>query len=153
MNSVDSAGVRIPPPFIYLAGLLIGIYGGQSFARRFAETWLTGIGFVFFLAGLALAFSAIMRFRVRGTDVNPNRPVKTLVLDGPYRVTRNPMYVGLALVYSAIALWTASLWALVMLVPVLLLIRYAVIAREERYLTNKFGDAYLASRASLSPSR
>lgn len=59
------------------------------------------------------------------------------------------MYVGLACIYAAVALWTTSLWALVLLVPVLLVIRYAVIAREEAYLTAKFGDAYRAYTARV----
>lgn len=76
--------------------------------------------------------------------MNPNLPVMALVTDGPYRFTRNPMYVGLSCIYLAIALWCASLWACVLLIVVLLIIRYAVIAREEGYMTAKFGDEYRA---------
>jgi len=141
----DSASVRIPPPFIYIAGLLIGIYGGRLLPGTLPEpAWVLAAASVLFAAGFVLALSAIMRFRSLGTQLRPDKPVTALVFDGPYRFTRNPMYVGLAMVYIGIALWVASLWALVLLVPVLLIIRYAVIAREERYLVSKFGPAYLA---------
>lgn len=106
--------------------------------------WLAVVAVLIGVAGLALALSAIVRFASRGTNVSPNKPVTALVFDGPYRFTRNPMYVGLTLIYIGITLWTTSLGALIVLVPVLLIIRFAVIAREERYLTNKFGDAYVA---------
>jgi protein-S-isoprenylcysteine O-methyltransferase Ste14 len=143
-SSSDSAGVRVPPPFIYLAGLLLGIFGGRYVPGGLPrEPWLVAAGLLIFALGIVLALSAIMRFRSAGNDPNPNVPVNDLVVDGPFRLTRNPMYVGLALVYAAIALWTASLWALLLLVVVMLVIRYGVVAREERYMARRFGDAYL----------
>jgi protein-S-isoprenylcysteine O-methyltransferase Ste14 len=145
VSASDSAGVRFPPPFIYLIALVLGIFGGRLLPGALPRgPWLVVIGSVFFLAGLALAGSAIGLFRANRTNVNPNAPVTALVTSGPYRFTRNPMYVGLALVYLAVAIWTASLWACVLLVAVLIIIRYAVIAREERYMTAKFGDAYIS---------
>ncbi|HXW76903.1 MAG TPA: isoprenylcysteine carboxylmethyltransferase family protein [Candidatus Eremiobacteraceae bacterium] len=146
----DSAGVRVPPPFIYFGALLLGIFGGRFLPGTLPNSLATVIaGSVLFMFGFALAYGAISCFRERGTNVNPNAPVTALVFDGPYRITRNPMYVGLACAYAAIALWTRSLWALVLLVPVLLVIRYAVIAREERYLTAKFGAEYAGYTARV----
>ncbi len=143
-DSSDSAGVRVPPPFIYLTSLLVGIFGGRYLPGSLPRgPFCVAAGSMIFVLGLVLALSAIMRFRNAGNDPNPNVPVNDLVVDGPFRLTRNPMYVGLALVYAAIALWTASLWALLLLVVVMLVIRYGVIAREERYMTRRFGDAYL----------
>jgi len=143
-SSSDSAGVRVPPPFIYLTGLLVGIFGGRYLPGALPRgPWLVGAGFLIFALGFVVARSAIARFRNAGNDPNPNMPVNDLVVDGPFRLTRNPMYVGLALVYVAIALWAASLWALLLLIGVMLVIRYVVVAREERYMTRRFGDAYL----------
>ena len=147
MRSVatDSAGVMFPPPFIYLAALLVGIFGGRLIPITFERSvWIIDIALAAFVLGLALIISAFTKFRSHGTNVSPVLPVTALVFDGPYRFTRNPMYLGLSLIYAAIALWTTSSLSLVLLAPVLLIIRYAVIAREERYLTNKFGDAYIA---------
>jgi protein-S-isoprenylcysteine O-methyltransferase Ste14 len=141
----DSAGVRFPPPFTYIIALLIGIFGGRYLPGALPHSiWLTALGFVFLIAGLTLIILAFGTFRAKGTNVNPTAPSTTVVTEGPYRFTRNPMYVGLALVYLAVAAWTASLWACVLLVPVLFIVRYAVVAREERYLTAKFGTAYTA---------
>jgi len=143
-NASDSAGVRVPPPLIYLTGLLVGIFGGRYLPGSLPRgPWLVAVGFLVFALGFVAALSAIARFRNAGNDPNPNVPVNDLVVDGPFRLTRNPMYVGLALVYVAIALWTASLWALPLLVVVMLVIRYGVVAREERYMTRRFGEAYL----------
>jgi len=143
-NSSDSAGVRVPPPLIYLTGLLVGIFGGRYLPGSLPRgPWSIAAGFLIFALGFVVALSAIARFHNAGNDPNPNQPVNDLVVDGPFRLTRNPMYVGLALVYVAIALWTASLWALLLLIVVMLVIRYGVVAREERYMTRRFGEAYL----------
>lgn len=140
-----SAGVRFPPPFIYAIALLVGIFADRLLPSTLPRSvWIDVVAAAIFVAGFALAGSAIARFRARGTAVLPSRPSSALVVDGPYRFTRNPMYGGLTLVYLAIALWTASLWACLLLVAVLFIVRYAVIAREERYLTTKFGADYVA---------
>jgi protein-S-isoprenylcysteine O-methyltransferase Ste14 len=146
----DSAGVVFPPPFIYLAGLLLGIYGGRLLPGALPSSpVLTLLAYVLLALGLLIALSAFAQFHAKQTNVNPNRPATALVFNGPYRFTRNPMYVGLTCVYLAVTLWTHSLWALILLIAVLLIVRYAVIAREERYLTKKFGDAYLAYTARV----
>ena len=82
------------------------------------------------------------RFRVSGTSVIPVRPTTVIVMEGPYRFTRNPMYLGMLLLYVGVACWLGFLWPLV-LAPVLVwLITVSVIGREERYLNRKFGDEY-----------
>lgn len=134
-----------PPPFIYIAFLLVGIIGGRLIPVTFERSvWIIVGAVVALVLGLGFIVSAFARFRTHGTNVSPVLPVTELVFDGPYRITRNPMYLGLSLAYTAIALWTTSLLALFLLIPVLLIVRYAVVAREERYLTNKFGDSYIA---------
>jgi protein-S-isoprenylcysteine O-methyltransferase Ste14 len=71
------------------------------------------------------------------------------VATGPFRFSRNPLYVALTLIYVGLALLTNALWVLVLIVPVLLLMHYGVVRREERYLEAKFGDAYRAYRSSV----
>jgi len=104
----------------------------------------TLLGWLLAGAGVALAASAIVLFRRAGTSPVPIQPTTALVAQGPYRFTRNPMYVGLAALYAGIALLVNSLWPLVLLPVVLIAIRWWVIAREEAYLERKFGDAYRA---------
>ncbi len=139
----DNPGVIAPPPLIVLAALLTGFgleYLWPSLVIPNAVGYPVG-GFLA-LVGFGLAFSALFGFRRAGTNAEPWQPTTALVANGPYRFTRNPMYVGLALVHLGIAAAFGGLWVAAMLVPALVTLRYGVIAREERYLEAKFGDAY-----------
>jgi protein-S-isoprenylcysteine O-methyltransferase Ste14 len=140
----DISGVIAPPPFVFLAGLAVGfgleaLLPGSSVPDALA--WI--LGGVLLLAGLALLFSFERSFMQKKTPANPWRPTTAIATDGPYRLTRNPAYVGMALVYVGIALLSQALWVLVPLPFVLAIIDRGVIAREERYLERKFGQEYL----------
>jgi protein-S-isoprenylcysteine O-methyltransferase Ste14 len=95
-------------------------------------------------AGFGLLGWAITSFRRAGTNVPTNRPALALVVTGPYRFSRNPIYVGGTLAYLGLALAVDGVWLAALLAPFLLILRYGVIAREERYLEAKFGAAYRA---------
>jgi protein-S-isoprenylcysteine O-methyltransferase Ste14 len=140
----DISGVIAPPPFVFLGGLAVGfgleaLLPGSSVPDALA--WI--LGGVLLLAGLALLFSFERTFTQKKTPANPWRPTTAIATDGPYRLTRNPAYVGMALVYVGIALLSQALWVLVPLPFVLAIIDRGVIAREERYLERKFGQEYL----------
>jgi protein-S-isoprenylcysteine O-methyltransferase Ste14 len=140
----DTAGVIAPPPLVFLAGLAAGFgldAALPSASLPGAVRWPVGI--VLALAGLALMSSFLAAFRSRQTAVRPDRPTTAIVSEGPYRATRNPAYLGMALLYAGIAVMTSALWAFATLVPTLIVIDRAVIAREERYLERKFGEDYL----------
>ena len=81
--------------------------------------------------------------RRAGTSVNPTEPTTVLVMDGPFKFTRNPLYLSLALFYAGVATLVNALWAMLMLPIVLLVINRGVIGREERYLERKFGEQYI----------
>ena len=148
----DSAKVKFPPPFIFLGGLLAGLIIDwlldiPSFdmdeMTKFAITGiLLVLGFGIGLAGMAV-------FRRRGTNVEPWRASTTIVAEGVFRWTRNPMYLGMALVYSGLAILFESFAAFLVLPFVLIIIRTYVIAREERYLEDKFGDEYRRYRQQV----
>ena len=104
---------------------------------------------VFGLAGLAIGLSANMRFTRADTDVKPWKASSTIVREGAFRFTRNPMYLGMALLYVGLAFGLASISALVLLPILLLVIQTQVIAREERYLEAKFGDEYRSYKAAV----
>jgi len=95
-------------------------------------------------AALGIAYFAIRLFSRAGTHVEPWKPSTALVTGGIYGYTRNPMYLGMALLLVGLSLVFDSVTLLLMLVPFLLVIRYGVIAREERYLTAKFPTEYTA---------
>ena len=145
----DGANVRFPPPLIYVGGLALGIAGG-----RFLNLPNLGLspeirdllGGVFALVGFLVSFAGAGLFLRRGTAIIPFKPATQLVTSGIYRWTRNPMYLGMALIYAGLAIILNSLPALVLLPLVLAIIQRQVIAREEAYLERAFGDEYAAYR-------
>ena len=146
----DSAGIMVPPPLIYLTGLVLGYGLGVFFPIAFLPFVPALIlGVIVLLVGLLIASSAIRTFRRHRTTTLPTRPAVALVQDGPFRFTRNPMYVSLGISYAGLALMVDSLWSLLLLIPVVLAINYYVIVREEKYLTREFGDEYRSYRAKV----
>ncbi len=144
----DAPGVVAPPPLIYIAGLAIGF--GLEFllpSASLPDALRWPLGGVLVLAGQVLAASFFIAFRRGRTPVDVRKPTTTLVTTGPYRLTRNPGYLSLALIYAGIAILASALWAFVPLVPVLVLVDRGVIRREERYLEAKFGEEYLRYKA------
>ncbi|ORE90839.1 hypothetical protein ATO4_20334 [Aurantimonas sp. 22II-16-19i] len=141
----DHPGVIAPPPLIYgvplIAGLSIDAFGA-GFALGFPLWLRLAFGLPALVAGLTLIVLALLRFRRAGTNPEPWKPSTALVLDGVYRLTRNPMYLGMALVYAGIAVLSDSALTLVLLVPAVLTIHHGVILREEHYLSRTFGDDY-----------
>ncbi|MDQ2675547.1 MAG: isoprenylcysteine carboxylmethyltransferase family protein [Actinomycetota bacterium] len=139
----DGPGVPFPPPLVYIAGLLAGL--GAHWAIDPGEPpALVRIVCAVACVGAALYFlsASLRRFRLAGTDPIPWRPDQALVTDGPYRLTRNPMYVGMALLFAGIAFGFGALIALAILPLVILVIDRVVIAREEPYLERLFGEEY-----------
>ncbi|MGF7171215.1 hypothetical protein FHS91_002905 [Sphingobium xanthum] len=103
----DSAGVRCPPPFVYLGALLLGLAAERFFTlRSFGIDWrlLAATGALLFIAGGATMLAAAGLFRRLGTSVPPSQPTTLIATTGPYRWTRNPMYLGMALVYAGLAI-------------------------------------------------
>lgn len=141
----DDSGIRFPPPFIYALFFLAG-YGIHRLhpARLFpGEAWPDVAGLIVILAGATLAVTAALTFRRAGTHLNPAKPATTVVTRGPFRLTRNPMYLGMAGCYLGGVLMLDSLWPLVLFPVTMWVIRTYVIAREEAYLERKFGAVYL----------
>lgn len=148
--SDDTAGVVAPPPLIFLAGLAIG-FGLEALLPGGS---LPGVlqwvgGGVLVVAGVALLLSFNALFNRHETAVEPWKPTTAIVTTGPYRFTRNPAYLGMALVYVGIAVLADAPWVLVPLPVVILVIDRAVIAREERYLERKFGQEYLGYKRDV----
>jgi protein-S-isoprenylcysteine O-methyltransferase Ste14 len=140
----DIPGVPLPPPFIYLAGLALG---GVAELVRSTNGPPWPISLTIALAGVlvfaALAGAAMRRFRRAGTTENPFKPSTALVTDGPNRLTRNPIYLGMASLYVGLAFLLGWMWALLLLPVVLVAVDRLIIAREEPYLERKFGQDYV----------
>lgn len=139
----DTSGVRVPPPLYYVAGFLLGVV----LELMFPTSWPPfGIRLVGTLLGagawLVLDGAAMLRFRRAGTSMVPMNPTTALVTSGPYGLTRNPMYLGMAFLYFALAFAFGVMWALLFLPVVVVIVDRFAIAREEPYLERKFGQAY-----------
>ena len=140
--------VLAPPPFIFLGALALGLILQALRPKPFflhAFT-LRVMGGLLLVGGLALSGAVVRQFRQAGTSVSPRRESRQLVVSGPYRFSRNPDYLGQALVVAGLALLLNTAWVLLALLPSLLLVRYGVIAREERYLDHRFGEEYCRYR-------
>jgi protein-S-isoprenylcysteine O-methyltransferase Ste14 len=148
---VDSAKVTFPPPFIYLGMLLLGLALDRILPWSIQLTSIGRYlgGGLLIIAALAYLLAASGRFRKAGTDVKPWKTTSTIVADGVYALTRNPMYLGMALFMAGLGLTFSSLGVVVMLPVVIVLIQTQVIAREERYLEAKFGEEYRAYKSRV----
>lgn len=143
-------GVRFPPPTLFVVGLAVG-WLLDARVRRLAiagSPSIAGIldfaGLTLVALGLVLAAWGALTFLRHKTAIIPHRPASTIVVAGPYRLTRNPMYLGFTTAYLGSALVMNTWWAMLLLPLVLILLDRLVIQREERYLTAAFGEEYVA---------
>lgn len=146
----DTAGVIAPPPLIYggflLAGFVLDRLSPAPLGSGAAGDWVGG---ALILAGLAIVTACALRFRKAGTAIEPYRPTTSLVTSGLFARSRNPIYVALTAVYLGLALIDDNAWILGLVIPVLAVMSYGVIAREERYLEAKFGEDYRRYRGRV----
>ena len=146
----DHPGVRLPPPLIVLAGLAAGLaLDGRLTELRLNSMPLVALGITCAVVGLLLGFSALGLFHRKGTKPEPWKPSSALVISGVYRFTRNPMYLGMLLLYAGIAFIGAGPWSVGSFALVFLILNFYVIAREEAYLKRRFGEAYDSYRARV----
>jgi len=159
----DTPGVIAPPPLIYIGFLLVG-WAIFRFANPEvlgeAARWLKlGFGLEtqtrrivslpLIIGGLLLDGAAAGYFRRLGTAVEPWKPSTVLAVDGLYRFSRNPIYLGFAITYVGLAIAMDSVFVLLLLIPCLWVVDRFVIQREERYLSARFGADYDAYRARV----
>ena len=145
-------GVRFPPPVLFAAGVAAG-WLLDRFLRPLPfpidGELLEWLGVSLASVGLAMLAWGVLTFRAARTAVVPTRAANRLVAGGPYRFTRNPMYVGLTLLYVGVAALLDSAWPLLALPIVLALLVRLVIRREEAYLADAFGADYAAYRTRV----
>jgi protein-S-isoprenylcysteine O-methyltransferase Ste14 len=143
MEGADHPQVVVIPPVIYAGAFGLGlIVEGLVRTDVPGSTLRFGLGGVLLLIGIALMGSGLRAFRAAGTHVEPYLPTTALVTTGPYRFTRNPIYLGMTAAYLGAGLLSDSVWILLLAIPVLALIHVGVVLREEAYLAVKFGDRY-----------
>jgi protein-S-isoprenylcysteine O-methyltransferase Ste14 len=149
-DTLDHANVRIPPPLIYVAGFVLGFLLERAFpVLMLPKTPSRAAALVCVALWAILTLWSVGLFRRARTSFIPVKPTTALVVSGPYQYTRNPMYVGFVCLYLGFALWFSSFWALILLPVVIAVVQSYVIAREERYLEQKFGEEYLRYKARV----
>jgi protein-S-isoprenylcysteine O-methyltransferase Ste14 len=138
------ARVRFPPPLVFLLAILAGAGVGRLRAPSVPAdaTIRIAIGLVVVAMGVALIGAARIRFVRTGQAPAPWKPSPELILDGPFRLTRNPMYVGLTLVTIGLGVAFDELWISAAAPLALLVVHFIAVLPEERYLTQKFGEPY-----------
>jgi protein-S-isoprenylcysteine O-methyltransferase Ste14 len=146
------AGRLTRPPLLYLACLVLGFALDHllPLPLSFPEvpiSWTAAGGLI--LIGVALMAAGVRNFSRAATPVPSNQPVRALVTTGIHGWSRNPIYVGMYLLYAGIGTGARSPWVLILALPLVVILRYRVVAREETYLERRFGDAYRDYKARV----
>lgn len=147
-SAEHGANVRLPPPAVYVAFILLG--WGLSFAAALPVTGPQDVtryvslasGLAIIVAGFWLIADAIKLFRRTGQEPAPWKPSPELVLSGSYRFTRNPMYLGMTCIQAGLGLAVNNLWMTLLAPFSLLAVHFLAVVPEEKYLTGKFGESY-----------
>lgn len=147
--------IHVAPPLVFMAGFVAGFIVDRNIVRfrivadPAAHQSIALAGLALMVAGLVLAFWAVMAFRRARTTILPFRAATAMVRDGPYGFSRNPMYVGMTLGYLGLAMVFNTVWPIMLLPVVLWALVKLVVQREEAYLEAVFGDAYRSYRRDV----
>lgn len=140
----------VRPPLVYLVALVAGIVMQLAIPLPFlSRTLAMPLGALLVVIAVALFSYSVAKFRGAGTPVPARKPTTMIVRTGPYRFSRNPIYLAFSLFQLGIAIWIDSVWLLATLVGAVALMHYVVIPREEQYLEREFGAQYLDYKASV----
>jgi protein-S-isoprenylcysteine O-methyltransferase Ste14 len=150
-DTADTARVIVRPPLAWGLAVIAGLALNWVVPLPFLPAGLPGgwLGAMLFILALALVAWAIVTMTTAGSNVPTSLPTTTIVDSGPYRLTRNPIYLGMFVGLIGLAVAFNSVWLLIMLGPFALVIRYGVVAREEAYLERNFGDVYRGYRSRV----
>ncbi len=149
-DNQDNPGIRVPPPLLYLLPLILGLLlDRRAHVPFLPRTAARGLGWSLLGGGVLLSQWFRQTMREADAPIRTDKPVPRLTTEGPFRYTRNPGYLCLAMIYAGIAILRNSLWTILLLPVVLVVIQREVIGREERYLERAFGEEYFAYKARV----
>ena len=149
-NQKDNAGVIVPPPLIFLGGLLLGgLISWFQPIKILPKIWGNIIGGVLTCIGVGIILIAQSKMAKAKTNIEPWKPTTAILSDGIYSISRNPVYLAMSFVYVGIVFIFNLLWMLAPIILVLGLIQFFVISREETYLEQKFGAEYLSYKEKV----
>ena len=138
-------GVYIPPPLLYVLTFLAAVLIQKKIP--IADTWfhrqsIKAAGFILLVAALFFLFRSLRQFFKTKNTVVLIKPASSLQTTGIYSITRNPMYLGLAIVYLAISCFIGNWWNIILFPVLILIVQEYIIKREEKYLEIEFGEQY-----------
>lgn len=146
----DSANIGLArPPVIYLGSIALGVVIHFVWPVPLVPSVVMPVGVVAVVAAVALFVYAVRTFKAAGTPIPGNLPTTTIVRAGPYRFSRNPIYLAFSLFQIGIAAWVNSLWLVLTLLAAVAVMSLVVIPREERYLEARFPSEYSAYKSSV----
>jgi len=137
------------PPIVFLAAILLGIAMNRAWALPFMPSTLRLLGPLVMLCAVLLFLFSSREFRAAGTSVRGSERTTAIVRTGPYRFSRNPIYLAFVFLVLGLSVWLNDAWLLITLVPAVGFIAAVVIPREERFLEHNFHDQYLSYKASV----
>src|SRR5262245_50374588 len=146
----DSPGVIVFPPALFVGAFLVSLVPHFFWPLHLGLVRpVRSLGGIVIVASGALAIWGRKTMTRAGTNVLPSKPALTMVMEGPFRFTRNPLYVANVFTYLGLTLISNSVWPLFFFAPMLCVLHWGIIRREERYLENKFGEPYLAYKSRV----
>jgi protein-S-isoprenylcysteine O-methyltransferase Ste14 len=150
-DTMDTARVLVRPPLAWGLSILVGLALHGLAPLPFLPVGFPAgwFGTAVIVLAVALFAWAVVTMTKAGTNVPTNRPTTAIVASGPYRFTRNPIYLGMMLSLTGLGLALDDVWPLATLSAFALIIRYGVVPREKAYLERKFGAAYVGYRARV----
>ena len=149
----DAAAVRVPPPLLYLLSIVVGALLHLNVRPwplpGLPEPTADAVGFGLIFAGIAVAVSALVHFKRTGQNPEPWKPTPSIVAEGIYRYSRNPMYVGMAIVQIGVGTVLVNMWVIALTALSLVAVFFVAVRHEEAYLERKFGDDYRHYKARV----
>ena len=146
----DKPGILAPPPLIYLGLIGAGVILDSFWAFPLPALTLGPVlGISLLVIGFIVSGWSVIEFVRHRVNPDPYHPTTKIITSGPFRFSRNPIYIAFALMHLGVGVWASNAWIVIMLLPVLGVIRYGVIGPEERYLERKFGETYVAYKQSV----
>jgi protein-S-isoprenylcysteine O-methyltransferase Ste14 len=143
VTTSDKPGVAILPPVLYGSAFVLVLVLQWMWPLKIVRLPIAlCLGLVLLSASLALAAWGRRTMHGAGINISPLKPTISLVTSGPFRFTRNPLYVAMTLLFLGLTLLLNSWWGIALIIPVIVLLHFGVVRREERYLERKFGEEY-----------
>ena len=148
-NAPDHADAAFHPPLLLFVALALGFVARWLFPLAFLPFRVSSLGLVVVTISFVLFFWSVFTMRARGASIPTGEPTDVIVGRGPFRFSRNPIYLSMLLLQLGVGIWTNSPWFIALAAVSALLLSWGVISREERYLERKFAAEYSSYKARV----